>query len=55
MQRSLALSFTAAEDVTLALGGVLVVLIALMGYRAWKLSRVTPEERERLRRDGMAG
>jgi hypothetical protein len=49
----LALSFTAAEQVTLALGCVLVVLIALMGYRAWKLSRVTAEERERRRREAL--
>lgn len=51
MPSGLALSFTAAEQVTLALGGVLVVLLALIGHRAWKLSRVTPEERERLRRE----
>jgi hypothetical protein len=51
MPSCLALSLTAAEQVTLALGGVLVVLLALIGHRAWKLSRVTPEERERLRRE----
>jgi len=50
---SLALSFTAAEEVTFALAGVLVVLIAMIGYRAWQRSRVTPEERERLRRDAL--
>jgi hypothetical protein len=53
MPRSLALSFTAAEQVTFALAGVLVVLIAMIGYRAWQRSRVTPEERERLRRDAL--
>lgn len=51
MSRSLALYFTAAEQVTLALAGVLIVLIALIGYRAWQRSRLTTEERERLRRD----
>jgi hypothetical protein len=43
-------SLSAAEAVTLALAGVLAVLIALIVYRAWKLSRITPEERERRRR-----
>ncbi|MBZ5623594.1 MAG: hypothetical protein LAQ69_33450 [Acidobacteriia bacterium] len=51
MPSCLALSFTAAEDVTFALGGVLIVLVALMGHRAWKLSRVSPQERERRRRE----
>jgi hypothetical protein len=44
------MSYTTAEAVTLALAGVLAVLIALIGYRAWQNSRVTPEERERRRR-----
>lgn len=47
------MSFTAAEQVTFALAGVLAVLIAMIGYRAWQRSRVTPEERERLRRDAL--
>ncbi len=34
----------------MALVGVLVVLVALIGYRAWQQSRITPEERERRRR-----
>ena len=42
-------SYTVAELVTLALAGVLVVLLAVIGYRAWRHSRITPEERERLR------
>jgi hypothetical protein len=46
----LALSFSATEMVTLALAGVLVVIVSIMGYRAWQHSRVTPEERERRRR-----
>jgi hypothetical protein len=54
MSRSLASSFTAAEQVTFALAGVFVVLIALIAYRAWQRSRVTPEERERRRRHALA-
>jgi hypothetical protein len=44
------MSYTTAEAVTVALAGVLVLLVAMMGYRAWLYSRVTPEERERRRR-----
>jgi hypothetical protein len=43
-------SYTAAETATLALSCVLAVLGAVIGYRAWKNSRVTPQERERRRR-----
>ncbi len=43
-------SFTAAEWVSVALGFSLVVLVGIMGYRAWRASRITPEERERRRR-----
>jgi hypothetical protein len=50
MPAVLALSFTAAETLTLALAGLLAVLVGIFGYRAWKASRVSPEERERLRR-----
>jgi hypothetical protein len=50
MPAPLALSFTTAETVTLALTGVLAVLVGILGYRAWKASRVPAEERERLRR-----
>jgi hypothetical protein len=50
MPGALALSFTAAEALTLALAGVLSVLVGIFGYRAWKASRVPPEERERRRR-----
>ncbi len=42
-------SFTAAELATVVLAVVLVVLLALLGYRAWKRSRITPTERERRR------
>jgi hypothetical protein len=45
-----AFSFSHAEFVTLALIGVLVVIVALMGYRAWQKSRISPQERERRRR-----
>ena len=44
------MSFNTAEQVTIALAGILVVLVAIMGYRAWRASRITPEERERQRR-----
>jgi hypothetical protein len=47
------MSWAVAEAVLLALAGVLVVLVALIGYRAWKRSRVTPEERERRRRSAL--
>jgi hypothetical protein len=43
-------SFTPAELVTVALSALLVVLLAIFGYRAYQRSRVTPEERERRRR-----
>lgn len=42
--------FTAAETVTIALAGVLVILVAIMGYRAWQQTRISPAERERQRR-----
>jgi hypothetical protein len=50
MRSALAVSFTAAEAVTLALAGVLAVLVGTFGYRSWKESRVPAEERERRRR-----
>ena len=34
----------------MALAALLLVLLAIFGYRAYQRSRVTPEERERLRR-----
>src|SRR4051812_35918596 len=39
-----------AEEITIALAIVLVILLATVGYRAWLRSRVSPEERERRRR-----
>jgi hypothetical protein len=53
MPRVLGLSWAVAEAVLLALAGVLAVLGALVGYRAWKRSRITPEERERRRRSAL--
>jgi hypothetical protein len=47
--------FTAAGAVTVALAVVLAVLLALLAYRSWKRSRVTPDERERQRRLWLAG
>jgi hypothetical protein len=41
---------TNAEVVTMALTLVLAVIVALIGYQSWKRSRISPEERERLRR-----
>jgi hypothetical protein len=43
-------SFTAAEEISLALLAALVAIVAIMGWRAWRASRVSPAERERLRR-----
>jgi len=53
MASALAYSFP-AEAVTLFLAGVLAALVAVAGYRAWKSSRITPAERERLRRAALA-
>jgi hypothetical protein len=38
------------EVVPAALFAVLVILLAIIGVRAWRRSRVSPEERERRRR-----
>src|SRR5690349_20827018 len=37
-----------------ALAVAILVTAAILGYRAWKRSRVTPEERERRRRELLA-
>ena len=50
MSAGLTTSFTAAEVLTIALAGVLVVLLAVIAYRAWKRRQISPEERERQRR-----
>ena len=43
--------YTAVELIAFALAAILVVLLAIFGYRAWQRSRVTAEERERRRCD----
>jgi hypothetical protein len=40
---------TAVELILVSLALILVLLLAALVYRAWKRSRVTPEERERRR------
>jgi hypothetical protein len=45
-----ALSFASTKEILLVLAGVLVLAGALFGFRAWRNSRITPEERERRRR-----
>lgn len=47
------LSFAGVKEIVLVLLGVLLVAGGVYGYRAWKLSRITPEERERRRRCGL--
>jgi hypothetical protein len=41
--------YTAVELILVALATILVLSLALLVYRAWQRSRVTPEERERRR------
>jgi hypothetical protein len=41
--------YTVAELTTIGLAALLVILLAIIGYRAWRQSRITPEERERRR------
>ena len=50
-----ALAFMAMKAVALTVAGVVVALGAILGYRAWKRGRVTPEERERRRRAALVG
>jgi len=50
MPGTLAWSHTAVEAGFLSLAAAAVVLLAVIGFRRWKASRVTPEERERRRR-----
>lgn len=47
------LSVTSAKEIILALVGVVALVSAILGYRAWRRSKVTPEERERRRRAGL--
>ena len=55
MPRVLGLSWLAANAVLLALAVVLAVAGAIAGYRAWKRSRIAPEEWERRRRSALVG
>jgi hypothetical protein len=47
--QGLTTTYTAAELTTIALAVVLVILLAVIAYRAWLRSRVTPDQRERRR------
>ncbi|HWC96820.1 MAG TPA: hypothetical protein VG456_08725 [Candidatus Sulfopaludibacter sp.] len=53
LRGALAVSYATAETITVALAAVLLVLVAIIAYRWWKASRVTPEELERRRRAGL--
>ena len=53
MPRVLGLSWAVANAALLALAVVLAVAGAVAGYRAWKRSRIVPEERERRRRSAL--
>ena len=44
------MSYGPTEYISLALGATLVILAGALGYRTWKISRISPEERERRRR-----
>ncbi len=48
------LSNPAVRAVALALAGALLATGAVLGYRAWRRSRITAEERERRRREALA-
>ncbi len=50
MSAALALSFSAAEQVTVGLMVLLAVVVGLIGYRSWQNSRIPAEELERQRR-----
>jgi len=44
------LSVTTAKEILLAVGSLVAMGGIALGYRAWRLSKITPEERERRRR-----
>jgi|SRR5215471_7371390 hypothetical protein len=44
------LSVTAAKEILIGVGGLVAIAGIGFGYRAWRLSKITPEERERRRR-----
>ena len=45
--------FTTAAIVTTVLLVAMSVIVAVLGYRSWKRSRISPEERERRRRTAL--
>ena len=47
--QGLTTTYTAAELTTIVLAAVLVILLAIIGFQAWRRSRVTADERERRR------
>lgn len=47
------MTYGPAEYISFALGALLLVLAGAMAYRAWKGSRISPEEIERRRRAGL--
>src|ERR1035441_8188026 len=50
MPGALAWSYTAVEAGVVALAAAGIMLLAIILFRRWRASRVTPEERERRRR-----
>jgi len=52
---ALAVPLWALQAGALTAVGVAVALAGALGYRAWRRSRVTPEERERRRRAALVG
>jgi len=46
--------YDAARVLTMALAALLLILLAIIAWRAWQKHRVTPEERERRRREWLA-
>jgi len=50
MPGTLAWSSPAVEAGLLTLGAAALVVLAVVGFRRWRASRITPEERERRRR-----
>ena len=46
-------SLTPAQWAAVAVSGALFVLAGVLAYRAWKASRITPDERERRRRSAL--
>ena len=55
MPGNLPWSYTAMEVGLISLALVVVALLATIGIRAWRASRITPEDRERRRRAMLVG